>query len=85
MHLDIFSKKLPILTNAGDAGKPGIFFTTDTTTDINIVARVTQDQPDAIVVVPASVGVSISGCAQSKDVELLKKAVDGTHKCFCIT
>lgn len=85
INLDIFSKKLPILTNAGDAGKPGIFFTTDTTTDINIVARVTQDQPDAIVVVPASVGVSISGCAQSKDVELLKKAVDGTHKCFCIT
>ena len=60
INLDnIFSKQLPILTKANDAGKPGIYFT-KSTTQVNVVARVTKEQPNAIVVVPSATPVAVS-------------------------
>lgn len=84
INLDnIFSKQLPILTNADDAGKPGIYFT-NSTTQVNVVARVTKEQPDAIVVVPSATPVVFD-----KTTVFLMDGIDslsgGTYKCYCIT
>lgn len=84
INLDnIFSKQLPILTNAGDAGKPGIYFT-NSTTQVNVVARVTKEQPDAIVVVPSATPVVFD-----EPTVFLMDGIDslsgGTYKCYCIT
>lgn len=84
INLDnIFSKQLPILTNADDAGKPGIYFT-NSTTQVNVVARVTKEQPDAIVVVP-----SVTPVVFDEPTVFLMDGIDslsgGTYKCYCIT
>lgn len=84
INLDnIFSKQLPILTNADDAGKPGIYFT-NSTTQVNVVARVTKEQPDAIVVVPSATPVVFD-----EPTVFLMDGIDslsgGTYKCYCIT
>lgn len=84
INLDnIFSKQLPILTNADDAGKPGIYFT-NSTTQVNVVARVTKEQPDAIVVVPSATPVVFD-----KPTVFLMDGIDslsgGAYKCYCIT
>lgn len=84
INLDnIFSKQLPILTNADDAGKPGIYFT-NSTTQVNVVARVTKKQPDAIVVVPSATPVVFD-----EPTVFLMDGIDslsgGTYKCYCIT
>lgn len=84
INLDnIFSKQLPILTNADDAGKPGIYFT-NSTTQVNVVARVTKEQPDAIVVVPSATPVVFD-----EPTGFLMDGIDslsgGTYKCYCIT
>lgn len=84
INLDnIFSKQLPILTNADDAGKPGIYFT-NSTTQVNVVARVTKEQPDAIVVVPSATPVIFD-----EPTVFLMDGIDslsgGTYKCYCIT
>lgn len=84
INLDnIFSKQLPILTNADDAGKPGIYFT-NSTTQVNVVARVTKEQPDAIVVVPSATPVVFE-----EPTVFLMDGIDslsgGTYKCYCIT
>ena len=84
INLDnIFSKQLPILTNADDAGKPGIYFT-NSTTQVNVVARVTKEQPDAIVVVPSATPVVFN-----EPTVFLMDGIDslsgGTYKCYCIT
>lgn len=80
---NIFSKQLPILTNADDAGKPGIYFT-NSTTQVNVVARVTKEQPDAIVVVPSATPVVFD-----EPTVFLMDGIDslsgGTYKCYCIT
>lgn len=88
INLDnFFSKKLPILTNPDDAGKPGIFFTTDGTTQVNITARVTKDQPDAVVVVPGTTPVVIdeSTTFNMQGIDSLIGSVDASYKCFCIS
>ena len=84
INLDnIFSKQLPILTNADDAGKPGIYFT-NSTTQVNVAARVTKEQPDAIVVVPSATPVVFD-----EPTVFLMDGIDslsgGTYKCYCIT
>ena len=84
INLDnIFSKQLPILTNADDAGKPGIYFT-NSTTQVNVVARVTEEQPDAIVVVPSATPVVFE-----EPTVFLMDGIDslsgGAYKCYCIT
>lgn len=84
INLDnIFSKQLPILTNADDAGKPGIYFA-NSTTQVNVVARVTKEQPDAIVVVPSATPVVFD-----KPTVFLMDGIDslsgGAYKCYCIT
>ena len=84
INLDnIFSKQLPILTNADDAGKPGIYFT-NSTTQVNVVVRVTKEQPDAIVVVPSATPVVFD-----EPTVFLMDGIDslsgGTYKCYCIT
>lgn len=84
INLDnIFSKQLPILTNADDAGKPGIYFT-NSTTQVNVVARVTKEQPDAIVVVPSATPVVFE-----EPTVFLMDGIDslsgGAYKCYCIT
>lgn len=84
INLDnIFSKQLPILTNADDAGKPGIYFT-NSTTQVNVVARVTKEQPDAIVVVPSATPVVFD-----EPTVFLMDGIDslsgGAYKCYCIT
>ena len=84
INLDnIFSKQLPILTNADDAGKPGIYFT-NSTTQVNVVARVTKEQPDAIVVVPSATPVVFN-----EPTVFLMDGIDslsgGAYKCYCIT
>ena len=84
INLDnIFSKQLPILTNADDAGKPGIYFT-NSTTQVNVIARVTKEQPDAIVVVPSATSVVFD-----EPTVFLMDGIDslsgGTYKCYCIT
>lgn len=84
INLDnIFSKQLPILTNADDAGKPGIYFT-NSTTQVNVVARVTKEQPDAIVVVPSATPVVFD-----EPTVFLMDGIDslsgGIYKCYCIT
>ena len=84
INLDnIFSKQLPILTNADDAGKPGIYFT-NSTTQVNVIARVTKEQPDAIVVVPSATPVIFD-----EPTVFLMDGIDslsgGTYKCYCIT
>lgn len=84
INLDnIFSKQLPILTNADDAGKPGIYFT-KSTTQVNVVARVTKEQPDAIVVVPSATPVVFD-----EPTVFLMDGIDslsgGAYKCYCIT
>lgn len=84
INLDnIFSKQLPILTNADDAGKPGIYFT-NSTTQVNVVARVTKEQPDAIVVVPSATPVVFD-----EPTVFLMDGIDslsgGVYKCYCIT
>lgn len=84
INLDnIFSKQLPILTNADDAGKPGIYFT-NSTTQVNVVARVTKEQPNAIVVVPSATPVVFD-----KPTVFLMDGIDslsgGAYKCYCIT
>ena len=84
INLDnIFSKQLPILTNADDAGKPGIYFT-NSTTQVNVVARVTKEQPDAIVVVPSATPVVFD-----ESTVFLMDGIDslsgGAYKCYCIT
>ena len=84
INLDnIFSKQLPILTNADDAGKPGIYFT-NSTTQVNVVARVTEEQPDAIVVVPSATPVVFD-----EPTVFLMDGIDslsgGAYKCYCIT
>lgn len=84
INLDnIFSKQLPILTNADDAGKPGIYFT-NSTTQVNVVARVTKEQPNAIVVVPSATPVVFDA-----PTVFLMDGIDslsgGTYKCYCIT
>lgn len=84
INLDnIFSKQLPILTNADDAGKPGIYFT-KSTTQVNVVARVTKEQPNAIVVVPSATPVVFD-----EPTVFLMDGIDslsgGTYKCYCIT
>ena len=84
INLDnIFSKQLPILTNADDAGKPGIYFT-NSTTQVNVVARVTKEQPDAIVVVPSATPVVFD-----ETTVFLMDGIDslsgGAYKCYCIT
>lgn len=84
INLDnIFSKQLPILTNANDAGKPGIYFT-NLTTQVNVIARVTKEQPDAIVVVPSETPVIFD-----EPTVFLMDGIDslsgGTYKCYCIT
>lgn len=84
INLDnIFSKQLPILTNADDAGKPGIYFT-NSTTQVNVVARVTKEQPDAIVVVPSATPVVFE-----EPTVFLMDDIDslsgGVYKCYCIT
>ena len=82
---NIFSKQLPILTNADDAGKPGIYFT-NSTTQVNVVARVTKEQPDAIVVVPSATPVVFD-----EPTVFLMDGIDslsgsrGAYKCYCIT
>lgn len=88
INLDnFFSKKLPILTNPDDAGKPGIFFTTDGTTQVKIIARVTKDQPDAVVVVPGTTPVVINEpiTFNMQGLEDLMGSVDASYKCFCIS
>ena len=84
INLDnIFSKQLPILTNADDAGKPGIYFT-NSTTQVKVVARVTKEQPDAIVVVPSATPVVFD-----KPTVFLMDGIGslsgGAYKCYCIT
>ena len=84
INLDnIFSKQLPILTNADDAGKPGIYFT-NSTTQVTVVARVTKEQPDAIVVVPSATPVVFD-----EPTVFLMDGIDslsgGAYKCYCIT
>lgn len=84
INLDnIFSKQLPILTNADDAGKPGIYFT-NSTTQVNVIARVTKEQPDAIVVVPSATPVVFD-----EPTVFLMDGIDslsgGAYKCYCIT
>ena len=84
INLDnIFSKQLPILTNADDAGKPGIYFT-NSTTQVDVVARVTKEQPDAIVVVPSATPVVFD-----EPTVFLMDGIDslsgGAYKCYCIT
>ena len=84
INLDnIFSKQLPILTNADDAGKPGIYFT-NSTTQVNVVARVTKEQPNAIVVVPSATPVVFD-----EPTVFLMDGIDslsgGAYKCYCIT
>jgi len=84
INLDnIFSKQLPILTNADDAGKPGIYFT-KSTTQVTVEARVTKEQPDAIVVVPSATPVVFD-----EPTVFLMDGIDslsgGTYKCYCIT
>ena len=84
INLDnIFSKQLPILTNADDAGKPGIYFT-NSTTQVNVAARVTKEQPDAIVVVPSATPVVFD-----EPTVFLMDGIDslsgGVYKCYCIT
>lgn len=84
INLDnIFSKQLPILTNADDAGKPGIYFT-NSTTQVNVVARVTKEQPVAIVVVPSATPVVFD-----EPTVFLMDGIDslsgGAYKCYCIT
>lgn len=84
LNLDnIFNKQLPILTNADDAGKPGIYFTSSTT-QVNVVARVTKEQPDAIVVVPSTTPVVFD-----EPTVFLMDGIDslsgGVYKCYCIS
>lgn len=87
LNLDsIFSKKLPILTNPEDAGKPGIFFTTDGETTVNISARVTKDQPTAIVVVPGTTPVILDEpTVYAMQDMTFTEPVDCSYKCFCIS
>lgn len=87
LNLDsIFSKKLPILTNPEDAGKPGIFFTTDGETTVNITARVTKDQPTAIVVVPGTTPVILDELTVYAMQDMtFTEPVDCSYKCFCIS
>jgi len=84
INLDnIFSKQLPILTDADDAGKPGIYFT-KSTTQVVVVARVTKEQPNAIVVVPSETPVVFD-----EPTVFLMDGIDslsgGAYKCYCIT
>ena len=84
INLDnIFSKQLPILTNADDAGKPGIYFT-NSTTQVNVVARVTKEQPDAIVVVPSATPVVFDEPTVFL-MDGINSLSGGAYKCYCIT
>lgn len=84
INLDnIFSKQLPILTNADDAGKPGIYFT-NSTTQVNVIARVTKEQPDAIVVVPSATPVVFDEPTVFL-MDGIYSLSGGTYKCYCIT
>jgi hypothetical protein len=87
LNLDsIFSKKLPILTNPEDAGKPGIFFTTDGETTVTISARVTKDQPTAIVVVPGTTLVVLDEpTVYAMQDMTFTEPVECSYKCFCIS
>lgn len=84
---NIFSKKLHVLTNTEDAGKPGVYFQTDSAEPIVINIRVTKDDPTAIVVVPSSVPVTFEGSKIWRLLDsdsLLTDTGDDCYKCFTI-
>lgn len=80
INLDnIFAKKLG---TAALPGQPGIFYnTTDTTLNVDQI-YVTEDNPDAIIVVPSNVTVSFTGYQKMEGLDDLS---GGSYKCYCIT
>lgn len=90
INLDgIFRKQLPILTDYADAGKPGIFFTTDGTRQVDIHPRLTKEHPDAIVIVPGTtivhIGQEDNDFYEEQNTTALYGSIEGSYKCFCIS
>lgn len=81
---NFFSKKLDIATNPGN---PGIYFTSSTA-QVTIIPNVTEDKPDAIVIVPVKAPViideHITYTSLNTD-DLFNAGTTGTYKCFCIS
>ena len=81
---NFFSKKLDIATNPGN---PGIYFTSSTA-QVTIIPNVTEDKPDAIVIVPVEALVTIDEHITYNSLNadnLFNAGTTGTYKCFCIS
>lgn len=81
LNLDkVFSKKLATVTTPG---QPGIFVGTAASYEVSSL-YVSENNPDAIIVIPASSSISFNNTIYTK-MKDLGSLTGGTYKCYCIT
>lgn len=81
INLDsIFSKKLKTVTTPG---QPGIFVGTAASYEVSSL-YVSENNPDAIIVIPASSSISFNNTIYT-EMKDLGSLTGGTYKCYCIT
>ena len=81
LNLDkVFSKKLATVTTPG---QPGIFVGTAASYEVSSL-YVSENNPDAIIVIPASSSISFNNTIYT-EMKDLGSLTGGTYKCYCIT
>lgn len=81
LNLDkVFSKKLATVTTPG---QPGIFVGTAASYKVSSL-YVSENNPDAIIVIPASSSISFNNTIYT-EMKDLGSLTGGTYKCYCIT
>lgn len=81
LNLDkVFSKKLATVTTPG---QPGIFVGTAASYEVSSL-YVSENNPDAIIVIPASSSISFNNTIYT-EMKDLRSLTGGTYKCYCIT
>ena len=81
LNLDkVFSKKLATVTTPG---QPGIFVGTAASYEVSSL-YVSENNPDAIIVIPASSSISFNNTIYT-EMQDLGTLTGGTYKCYCIT
>lgn len=81
LNLDkVFSKKLATVTTPG---QPGIFVGTAASYEVSSL-YVSENNPDAIIVIPASSSISFNNTIYT-EMKNLGSLTGGTYKCYCIT
>jgi hypothetical protein len=81
LNLDkVFSKKLATVTTPG---QPGIFVGTAASYEVSSL-YVSENNPDAIIVIPASSSIAFNNTIYT-EMQDLGTLTGGTYKCYCIT